>query len=61
MTHAQGINDAGDIVGAYTDADNAYHGFLLSGGKFTSIEFPGAKKPGPWGSTPAATLPDITA
>ncbi len=43
MTHAQGINDAGDIVGPYIDAANAYHGFLYSGGKFTSIEFPGAK------------------
>ena len=44
MTHAQGINDAGDIVGTYRDAGNLYHGFLLSGGKFTSIDFPGAKQ-----------------
>lgn len=44
MTHAQGINDAGDIVGQYWDAANLYHGFLLSGGKFTSIDFPGARQ-----------------
>ena len=44
MTHAQGINDAGDIVGTYWDANNLYHGFQLSGGKFTPIDFPGARQ-----------------
>ena len=44
MTHAQAINDAGDIVGTYWDAANLAHGFLRSGGKFTSIDFPGAKQ-----------------
>ncbi len=43
MTHAMGINDAGDIVGEYYDAGGG-HGFLLSGNKFTSIDFPGAKQ-----------------
>jgi len=44
MTHAQAINDAGDIVGTYWDAAYVAHGFLRSGGKFTSIDFPGAKQ-----------------
>ncbi|MEK7406297.1 MAG: right-handed parallel beta-helix repeat-containing protein [Acidobacteriota bacterium] len=43
MTHARGINDAGDIVGEYFDAAGT-HGFLLSGGKFTSIDLPGARQ-----------------
>lgn len=43
MTHAWGINNAGDIVGNYFDAGGLSHGFLLSGGKFTAIDFPGAK------------------
>jgi probable HAF family extracellular repeat protein len=38
-TVAQGINDAGQIVGAYADGVGT-HGFLLSGGKFTSLDDP---------------------
>src|SRR5579859_5343897 len=37
-----GISSRGDIVGYYKLADNFNHGFLLSGGSFTSIAFPGA-------------------
>ena len=33
---------AGDIVGAYKDASSQYHGFLLSGGTYTTIDYPGA-------------------
>jgi len=40
-TSAQGINPAGDIVGTYTDAVGGQHGFLLSGGQFTTIDVPG--------------------
>lgn len=36
-----GINAAGDIVGTVVDATGR-HGFLLSGGVFTTIDFPGA-------------------
>ena len=36
-----GINPGGDIVGTYTDAVGKQHGFLLSGGQFTSIDVPG--------------------
>jgi len=44
-----GINDAGDMVGAYYERDDPAHtdhrrGFLLRGGKFVPIDFPGM----PW-------------
>lgn len=42
QTIAQGINPRGEIVGTYKDAANQQHGFLLSKGKFTTIDFPGA-------------------
>jgi len=42
QTIAQGINPRGDIVGTYKDAANQQHGFLLSKGQFTTIDFPGA-------------------
>jgi hypothetical protein len=41
-TVALGINPAGDIVGAYTDALNINHGFLVRGGTITSFDYPGA-------------------
>jgi probable HAF family extracellular repeat protein len=34
------INDVGEIVGRYEDATGKTHGFLLSAGNFTSIDFP---------------------
>jgi uncharacterized membrane protein len=37
-----GINPAGDIVGVYTDAVGAQHGFLLSHGQFTTLDVPNA-------------------
>ena len=36
------INSRGDIVGVYTGADKKVHGYLLSDGKFTTIDFPNA-------------------
>jgi len=42
LTNAQGINPAGDIVGIYRDAGGRTHGFLLSKGEITTIDFPGA-------------------
>ncbi len=41
-TTAFGINDRGDIVGTYIKG-GVQHGFLLSKGKFTDIDFPGAQ------------------
>jgi uncharacterized membrane protein len=46
-TAASGINVGGDIVGAYYDARSTEHGFLLSGGKYTTINEPNA---GPLGT-----------
>jgi uncharacterized membrane protein len=41
LTAARGINDAGQIVGSFTDSAGM-HGFVLSGGSFTTIDVPGA-------------------
>lgn len=40
-TQAQGINDKGQIVGTYFDSASVQHGFLLSGGKYTTLDVPG--------------------
>lgn len=41
-TQAFGINERGDVVGAYTDTSGNSHGFRLGDGNFHSIDFPGA-------------------
>ena len=41
-TQAWGINPRGNIVGVYVES-NVTHGFLRSGGTYSSIDFPGAK------------------
>lgn len=45
-TAAWGINDAGQIVGEYNGSPGAHtsnsHGFLYSGGTYTTIDMPGA-------------------
>jgi len=38
---AAAINEYGDIVGFYT-ADGRTHGYLVSGGEFSTIDFPDA-------------------
>src|SRR5260370_26613654 len=38
-TLASGINDTGQIVGTYADASGV-HGFLLSGGSYTTLDAP---------------------
>jgi len=40
-TRAFGINPQGDIVGSYTDGTGT-HGYLLSDGVFTTVDYPGA-------------------
>jgi uncharacterized membrane protein len=44
LTSAQGINAGGEVVGLYNDAGapSRTHGFLLSGGSFSSIDVPNA-------------------
>jgi probable HAF family extracellular repeat protein len=39
-TTAEGINDSGQVVGYYQDGSGAFHGFLYSGGAFSSIDAP---------------------
>ena len=41
-TAARGINDAGQVVGSYSDASGGVHGFLKDGATFTPIDIPGA-------------------
>jgi probable HAF family extracellular repeat protein len=42
MTHANGINAFGQIVGEWEDTSSRFHGFLYSGGTLTSLDYPGA-------------------
>jgi uncharacterized membrane protein len=41
-TSPRAINNAGDIVGSYSDAGGTVHGFLLRRRRFTRIDYPGA-------------------
>jgi len=40
LVNANGINDAGDVVGTYV-VNGVQHGYLLSGGKLTTLDPPG--------------------
>lgn len=42
QTIANGINDRGDIVGAYYDGAGSRHGFLLRWGRYVKIDVPNA-------------------
>jgi hypothetical protein len=46
LTNVFGVNDRGDVVGAYTDAANTMHGFVLhsTGGGFETIDAPKASR-----------------
>jgi len=39
---AVGINDKEDIVGYYEDSSDVWHGFLLQGSNYTTLDVPGA-------------------
>jgi probable HAF family extracellular repeat protein len=39
-TRTVGLNDRGQVVGEYTDADGRFHGFLWDKGRFTTIDGP---------------------
>jgi hypothetical protein len=52
-----GINAKRQIVGTWVDASGIFHGYLYEGGKFTSIEYPGALQ-SQFGGTFAAGLND---
>lgn len=42
FTQALGVNDLGEIVGFYVDADGNQHGYIDNGGVFTSFDPPGS-------------------
>jgi uncharacterized membrane protein len=54
-TNAFGINARAQIVGAYADANNIYHGFLLWHGQYTTLDDPNAGT-GPFQGTFAAGI-----
>ena len=41
-TQAFGVNERGDVVGAYVDSSGNSHGFSWIDGRFASVDFPGA-------------------
>ena len=43
VTHAYGINDAGDVVGEYVDAHGRPRGFFLEDGRYTTLNVPGMR------------------
>ena len=40
QTQAFGINNRGQVVGEYLDADGRFHGYLWEKGRFTTIDGP---------------------
>lgn len=55
-TIPNGINDRGEVVGAYTDSSNRTHGFVRIGETFRSIDFPGALLTQARGISPAGDI-----
>jgi probable HAF family extracellular repeat protein len=49
-THAVGINNAGQIVGEYSDG-SGIHGFLFSGGTYTTLNDPSTARVRSWETT----------
>jgi uncharacterized membrane protein len=55
-TTPNGINERGEVVGAYTDSSNKTHGFVKIGELFRSIDFPGALLTQARGISPAGEV-----
>jgi uncharacterized membrane protein len=49
-------NDRGDVVGLYIGDDGFTHGFLLSGGAVTTLDFPGASDTSAYGIDESGTV-----
>jgi uncharacterized membrane protein len=49
FSQARDINDLGDIVGQFIGDDGFFHGFLLSKGVLTTLDFPGASQTSAFG------------
>jgi probable HAF family extracellular repeat protein len=55
-TTAFGINDTGQIVGAFFDSAGVAHGFLDAGGNFTQIDVLGATRTDAYGINDAGQI-----
>jgi uncharacterized membrane protein len=49
FSQARDINDRGEIVGQFIGDDGLFHGFLLSKGVLTTLDFPGASETSAFG------------
>ena len=45
-TATYSVNDAGQIVGYAIDSNGIYHGYLMTGSSFTTLDYPGAAQYG---------------
>jgi len=43
------LNNAGDIVGSFTDTGGTTHGFIFSQGQYSEVDVPGARTTSTWG------------
>jgi probable HAF family extracellular repeat protein len=55
-TYANGINDAGVIVGAYIDSVETWHGMALHGSKVTTIDHPNSSATACYGINSSAVI-----
>jgi len=58
-TAANGVNERGQIVGIYADADGNSHGFLTDGSTFTTLDCPGGFRTSPWAINAAGQIAGI--
>jgi hypothetical protein len=50
------ISPQGDVVGLYVDGSGVSHGFILSGGNYTTVDYPGAPGSALTGLNPSGEL-----
>jgi probable HAF family extracellular repeat protein len=55
-TVPNGINDAGEIVGSFTDASSVTHGFVQTGATYTTFDVPSASNTSALGINNAAQI-----
>jgi uncharacterized membrane protein len=56
FSEARDINDRGEIVGQFIGDDGLFHGFLLSKGVLTTLDFPGASQTSAFGINESGTV-----
>ena len=55
-TLAFGINNAGQVVGRFSDSSGGRHGFINTGGTFTTLDVPGASRTNAFGINDAGQV-----